>query len=76
MRIGIAKADKSNIHLRARFNEGWRIETPDVLEKLWKDIKDCLKEQNYGEYFAFRRVFGETVAREVGNRGEFLVPRT
>lgn len=76
VRLGIAKAKSNSIIFRARYEETWTVESPEELERLWKDIKDGLKDPRFGVYYGFRRVFGEKVAREVGNNGEFVVPPT
>lgn len=74
VRIGVAKALKDSVVSRPRFIKNWTMEEDDVLEELWKDIKSCLGSENFGVYYAFRRVFGESVTRVVGERGQFPVP--
>jgi len=74
VRLGIAKASRYGVMSRPKFNVNWSVEKPAVLEKLWNDIKNHLNEPRFGEYYAFRRVFGEEAARIIGKRGQFAVP--
>ena len=77
MRLGVAKVVKSASGLlsRAKYGVNWTIENPPELERLWSDLKKCLTtEERFGLYLAFRRVFGETVARAIGTKGQFVVP--
>ena len=45
-----------------------------MLENLWNDIDECLKDPTFGEFYAFRRVFGVEVAETVVDTGQFIVP--
>ena len=74
MRLGIAKGLTAGMTSRPKFSVNWSIEEPERLERLWDEIRNCLNEPRFGEYYAFRRVFGKKVAREVGEKGEFAVP--
>lgn len=74
MRIGVAKALKPGMTTRPKFNSNWTIEDTGTLERLLAEIKNSLKHENFGLYFAFRRVFGEQVAIRIGSEGQFEVP--
>ena len=62
----ISKVKTNSIVLQARYDETWTLKSFEVLEGLWNDIKDGLKDPRFEVYYAFCWVFGEKVAREVG----------
>lgn len=74
VRLGIAKADKHGVTLQPKFNVNWSLDEPEVLDALLMDIKNSLNAPRFGEYCAFERVFGDVVARSVGDKGGFAVP--
>jgi hypothetical protein len=76
IRVGIAKALAHSVLTRPKFTANWDVESPEVLEGLWKDIKSCLASERFGDFYAFRRVLGESAARHAGGQGHFDIPPT
>lgn len=76
VRLRIATASAPSVVLRPLLTKNWNIISISEQRSLLAEIESYLQMPRFGEFYAFRSIFGDELAQKLGKQNTFALPST